>query len=188
MPVEIARSRPGLRNLFDGFDEDVRNYFSEFLALVDSQFSLEVILAYCFFRLEQGQRIALYCGARRLHKTESELTWRAIDGQHMTRDAFQKYFETIFGVPLPRGVQEVIEPAESIRDRLMHGRGLDELELREAVSRVLHYADQINRFLDGRNVGFRPFVGDLRGFVGRLEALDRATSRWILKGMGFHLV
>jgi hypothetical protein len=52
---------------------------------------------------------------------------------------------------------------------------------------VLYYTDQINRFLEGRDVGFKPFVGDLRGFVGRLESLDTTTSKWILKGMGFHL-
>lgn len=186
MPVEIARSRPGLRNLFDGFDENVKGYYSEFRALVDSQFSLDVVLAYSFFRLEQGQRTALYCGARKLHKTDSDLTWRAIDGQHMTRDAFQKYFQTVFGTALPRTVQELIEPAEDIRDRLMHGRGLDESNLREAISRVLQYSSALNDFIQGQ-AGFRPFIGDLRGFVGRLEALDASTSRWILKGMGFHL-
>jgi len=186
MPLEIARSRPGLRNLFDGYDDNIRNYFSEFRTLVDSQFSLEVLLAYSFFRLEQGQRIALYCGARRLHKTDSDLTWRAIDGQHMIREVVQKFFQTIFGEALPRDTQEIIEPAEKIRDRLMHGRGLDESEVREAVSRVLYYAQQMNEFIQAR-AGFRPFVGDLRGFVGRLEAQDAATSRWILKGMGFNL-
>jgi hypothetical protein len=53
----------------------------------------------------------------------------------------------------------------------MHGRGLEEAALREAISRVLYYASQINTFLDGRNVGFRPFVGDLRGFVAGLRRL-----------------
>ena len=31
--------------------------------------------------------------------------------------------------------------------------------------------------------GVRPF-GDKRGFKGRAEALDKSTTRWILKGMG----
>jgi hypothetical protein len=105
----------------------------------------------------------------------------------MTREAFQTYFQNIFAVALPRDIQEIIEPAEKIRDKLMHGRGLEEPDLREAISRVLYYTDQINRFLEGRDVGFKPFVGDLRGFVGRLESLDTTTSKWILKGMGFHL-
>jgi hypothetical protein len=104
----------------------------------------------------------------------------------MKRDTFQKFFHTIFGEVLPRNIQELIEPAEDIRDRLMHGRGLEEPELREAISRVLYYAHELNEFLQG-HAGFRSFVGDLRGFVGRLEAQDAATSRWILKGMGFNL-
>jgi hypothetical protein len=187
MPIEIAKSRPGLRNLFDKLDGDVQAYFDEFRALVDSQFSLQVLLAYCFFRLEQGQRVTLFCGARKIQKTDSELTWKAIDGHYMSRENFQKFFEIIFGAAIPAAIQEIIKPAEDIRDRLMHGRGLDEGEVREAISRVLHYAVQINTFLDGRKAGFRPFVGDLRGFVGRLEALDKSTSRWILKGMGFQL-
>jgi hypothetical protein len=187
MTIDIARSRPGLRNLFDGFDEDIKAYFWEFRALVESDFSLQVILAYSFFRLEQGQRTALFCGARKLHKTDSDLTWKAIDGHHMSRENFQRFFETIFGVAIPTDIQDVIKPAENIRDKLMHGRGLDEGEIREAICRVLHYADRINELLDSSSAGFRPFVGDLRGFVGRLEALDKSTSRWILKGMGFLL-
>jgi hypothetical protein len=157
------------------------------LTLIDSSFSLEVVLAYTFLRLEQGQHMALYCGARRQHKTDGELTWRAIDSQHMIRDGFHRFFETIFGAPLTQDVRDIISPAEKIRDRLMHGKGLNDAELREAISRTLHYADHINRFLDARGVGFRPFCGDLRGFVGRLEAMDTATSRWILKGMGFQI-
>lgn len=185
MPIEIARSRKGLRRLFAGFDEDIRAYFSEFRALVDSDLSLDVLLAYVFFRLEQGQRMTLYCGARKLHKTEYQLTWNAIESQHLTREAFQKCFESIYAVPIPPAVLAIIAPAEKIRDRLMHGKDLDDAGLREAISRVLHFADAINHFLDDQNVGFRPFVGDLRGFIGRLSSLEKSTSRLILKGMGF---
>ena len=187
MPIEIAASRPGLRRLFDRLSDDVQAFFDEFRALIDSEFSLEVVLAYVFLRLEQGQHMALYCGARKLHKTDGELTWRAIDSQHMVREAFHKYFEAIYGAPLATEVREIIGPAEKIRDRVMHGKGIDAAELREAISRTLQYADQINLFLDSRNVGFRPFCGDLRGFVGRLESIDKSTSRWVLKGMGFQI-
>lgn len=183
--IEIAATRPGLRNLFDLLDADVRAFFDEFRALVESNFSMQVVLAYVFLRLEQGQHMALYCGARKLHKTDGALTWRALDAQHMIREGFHKYFEIIYGAALPQEVRDIITPAERIRDRLMHGKELDSAELREAISRTLQYTDHINRFLDGRNVGFRPFCGDLRGFVGRLDSMDMATSRWILKGMGF---
>jgi hypothetical protein len=187
MPIEIARSRPGLRNLFDSFDDDIRAHFSEFPGLVDSAFSLNVVLAYVFFRLEQGQRRVLYCGARELYKTDSELTWSAIDSEYLKRNEFPKYFQSIFGVPLPSDLQNIIRPAEQIRDGLMDGRDVDEPALREAISRVLHFTHAMNIFVDAQNVGLRPFVGDLRGFVGRGHSLDKPTSRVILKGMGFQI-
>jgi hypothetical protein len=185
--VQVAASRPGLRNLFDGLTPDIQAYFNEFRELIASNFSLEIVLAYVFFRLEQGQHMALFCGARKLHRLDGELTWKAIDSQHMIRDAFHKYFETIYGAALPKDVRDIVQPAEAIRDRLMHGKGTEPAQLREAISRVLQYAEQINVFLDQRRVGFHPFCGDLRGFVGRLESMDKATSRWVLKGMGFQI-
>jgi hypothetical protein len=109
MPIDIARSRPGLRNLFDSFDDDIKGYFVEFRKLVESDFSLQVILAYAFFRLEQGQRTTLFCGARKLHKTDSDITWKAIDGHYMSRENFQKFFDTIFGVAIPATILGVIE-------------------------------------------------------------------------------
>lgn len=187
MPIDIPATRPGLRNLFDRVDADVQEFFDEFRGLVESNFSLEVVLAYVFLRLEQGQHTALYCGARKLHKTDGEMTWRALDSQHMIRDGFHKYFEAVFGAGLPQDIRDIITPAEKIRDRLMHGKGLDPAELREAIARTLQYAVAINNFLDSRKVGFKPFCGDLRGFVGRLESMDKATSRWVLKGMGFQI-
>lgn len=185
MPVEIVHSRRGLRNRFDQFDDDIREYFSEFRTLLDSKCSLNVLLAYMFFRLEQGERMTLYCGARKVHKTNAELTWKAIDNEHLTRKAFQERFKNIFSVPVPAELQEIIRPAEDIRDNLMHGVSLDEAKLRDAINRVLCFADEINKFMDAREVGFRPFVGDLRGFVGRLQPHDKSSSRLILKGLGF---
>ena len=52
--------------------------------MIHSGFSLDILLAYLFFRIEQGQRQTLYCGARKPHKTESTLTWRALDTHDLT--------------------------------------------------------------------------------------------------------
>jgi hypothetical protein len=186
--MEIAKSRPGLRNLFNKFDDDIRLYFDDLLPLVDSDFSFDIILAYVFFKLEQGQRQALFCGARKLHKTDSELTWLALDKQHVTRETYQRFVQTIFGFEIPKPTLEIIAKAEESRDRLMHGRDVDELEKREAISRVLHYCDQINKLIaDDKKLGFKPYKSDLRGFAGALASLDQSTTRWILKGMGFSL-
>ncbi len=72
---------------------EVQTFFADLPALIESDFSLNIVLAYAFFRIEQGQRQTLYCGARKLHRTESTLTWKAIDLHDLTREGFQGAFQ-----------------------------------------------------------------------------------------------
>jgi hypothetical protein len=186
--IEIAASRRGLRNLYNRLPVEVQGLFGEMPALLDGNLSLDIVLAYVFFRVEQGQHVTLYCGARKLHKTESDLTWQALDGHHMTRDEFRNLFKTIYGFPIGADALDCITKAETIRDRVMHGKRVGEPDKREAVCRVLQYPAMMNELIaDTKGLGFRPFSGNLRGIVGRLEHLDKSTTRWILKGMGLTL-
>jgi hypothetical protein len=106
----------------------------------------------------------------------------------MTRDAFVDFFQKIFGFPIDDDTADCIAKAEKIRDLLMHGKDVSEPQKREAISRVLHYAERMNTLIATKpSIGFRPFTPDLRGVIGRLEAQDKNTSRWILKGMGFQI-
>lgn len=188
MPAEIAGSRPGLKNLLGSLSPEVQEYFKDLPSLVDGEFSLDIVLAYVFFRIEQGQRQALFCGARKLHRTEASLTRTALDRQHMTREAFDKFFDTIFGFSVDSTTKEHIRAAEEVRDRVMHGRRVDEPAKRKAISLALHYAQGMNHLIAvTKDLGFRPFTGDLRGFTGALGHMDKSTTRWILKGMGFCL-
>ncbi len=186
MAVQIPKTRKGIKKLHASSPVEVQSFFADLPALIDSAFSLEIVLAYVFFRVEYGQRLTLYCGARKLHKTESSLTWKAIDAHDLTRKGFKELFQTIYGFAVSKAAADSLADAVGIRDRLMHGKGLTDREKREAVSKVLHYAEQMNELIAVRKtLGFRPFCGDLRGFVGRLGVLDKSTTRWILKGMGF---
>lgn len=188
MPLQIAASRPGIRNLHQGCSRPVQTFFPDLPHLVESEFNLDIILAYMFFRLEQGQNQVLFCGARKLHKTDAELTWTALDVHHLTREGFLGLFRNIYGFELDQEARECIVPAERIRDRLMHGKEVSDPDKREAISRVLYYAERTNiQLSQTAEVALTPFTGDLRGFIGRLESLDAKTSRWILKGMGFTL-
>ena len=75
------------------------------------------------------------------------------------------------------------ERAEEIRDKVMHGKTTTDKEKREALASIIEYAERFNALVSGI-AAFRPF-GDLRGFKGRGQSLDKSTSRWLLKGMGF---
>jgi hypothetical protein len=188
MFVEIAASRPGLRNLYQGLSAEVRGFFSELPCLIDSAASLDTILAYAYFRLEQGQHLALLYGARKLHKTDAELTKRALDSEHITRESYRTFFGNIYGFPLDADTIDCLAKADGIRDRLMHGKTVTDGEKREAISRALCYAERVNHLIDvSHRVGLRPYNHDNRGVVGALGALDKNTSRWVLKGIGFSL-
>jgi hypothetical protein len=187
MADSIPRSRPRLRDLFNRQGNDIIGFFSEFVPLVDSTISLRVLLAYVFFELERGQSLTLYLGARKIQRTDADLTWKALNNQHITRETFLKFFNTIYSFDLPQTVIEIIKPAEKTRDKLMHGKDVAEAEVRGAIARVIQYSKAINDLMDSKNIHFHPFSADLRGFAGRCESLEKATSRWILKGMGFEI-
>ncbi len=188
MSIQVPAQRRGLRTLHGNMPAEVQSFFGDLPALIDSSFSLDIALAYVFFRVEHGQRQTLYCGSRKLHRTESTLTWKAIGEHQLTRAGFKELFRTIYGFPVSSKANRYISDAQSVRDDLMHGRQSTERTKREGICKVLHYAKEMNTLIaDTKNLGFRPFAGDLRGVVGRLEPLDKSTTRWILKGMGFTL-
>lgn len=161
---------------------EIQRYFPSLPGLLPG-FPWDVCLTYMYARVELAHNMALYCGAVRLHRADSEVTRRVIDRQHMTRDCFKQLFTTVFGKPIPKAVYEKLELAQRIRDRIVHGRSATPEQMRSAAVSLVAYAEQLNEFV--HNVaGFRPF-DDYRGFKGRGQSLDKSTTRWLLKGMGF---
>ena len=118
----------------------------------------------------------------KLHRTDSTLTRNAIDAHYMSRRDFRDFYCTIVGKRITDAVLEPLAKAEAIRDRVMHGKRVDQPDFREAIVSIIDFAEGFNA-LAMAHAGFRPF-SDLRGFKGAGKSLDRSTTRWILKGMG----
>lgn len=181
MPTQI-KSKPGLMKAFDVCPREVQHYFEYIPKLLDD-FPMHVCLAYVFARLELGQNMALYCGAVRIHKVNTEIARNAVSTHHMTRKSFASLYKTVFDVDLPRTAHSDLKRAEATRDRIMHGKKTSDDRIRNAIASVLEYADEINKQLDAK-YGLKPY-GDLRGFAGKSKKLDKRTSRFLLKGLGF---
>jgi len=175
----------GLVKEYKRCSEDVQQYFPHLSALL-AEFPLDVCLSYVFARMELGQNMALYCGLRKIHKAESGLAHKAIDAFHITREGFREKFKIVFGVYPAKGAQADLDTASEVRDAVMHGKGATKAQMRNAIAAVLWYAEEMNEQVR-KKAGFMPYCQDLRGFTGRGEALDKATTRWMLKGMGFEL-
>ena len=184
MSISIPGKRLGLKNVYSSMPDEVRSFFVDLPALIDSKFSLDIALAYMFFRIELGQRQMLYYGARKLHRTETQLTWKAIDLHHFTRKEIKDKFKTIYGFRISNTADQYIADAEKVRDKLMHGIKPTEKELREAICRAMYYVKEINELV-AKKYDFYPISGYQRGISGRSKPLDKSTTKWILMGMGF---
>lgn len=169
-------------NRYKSAPAPVQKYFIH-LPMLLADFPLDVSLSYLFSQVELAQNMTLYCGIVKRHRAERSLVRTAIDTHRMTRSDFTEKFAIVFGKQIPAPISDVLHEAEAIRDRVMHGKSTEEKDKRKALVNVIEYAQGLNDFI-ATLVAFRPF-GELRGFKGRAKSLDKSTTRWVLKGMGF---
>lgn len=181
MPTQI-KSKPGLKKAYGDCSQEVRDYFTHLPKLLDD-FPMDVCLAYAFARLELGQNLALYCGVVKIHKVNADVAKSVIGTHHMTREGFIELYKTVFDLDLPKAAHADLKSAEKTRDNVMHGKSTGDDKIRNAIARVLEYAEEINKQLHAKH-GLKPY-GSIKGFAGRAKKLDKRTSRFLLKGMGF---
>ncbi len=177
----MAKTYKSVIHHFQAAPERVQNYFPDFVQLVD-QYDWEVSVSYVFSRIEQAKRMTIYCGIVKLHWCESTLTWKLVSEDHMARSRFRELFKIVFGRKIPDDLITKLEKGEAVRDKIAHGMKWTPKEAREGLTSVIDFATEFNDCVF-HHAGFRPF-GDLRGYKGRREPLTKATTRWILRGMG----
>lgn len=177
--------RDKIKNNLAKQDDGVRWYFSLLDELIDNITSSEPALSYCFHLIEMAQRNALYALLMREYRTDANLTWSAVQNRTVTRKNFSELFEEICGQKLDSKSRNIIEPAEIVRDAIMHGRNRKQAEIHESILKCLEYVEFINDEF-AKKVGFRP-VGQLKGVTGKKgkPQLDTKTTRAVLKGLGF---
>lgn len=174
----------GILNRYKLCPDEVKGYFEHFPKLA-KEFPWDVAISYMFALVELAHNMTIYCGIVKLHRAEGNLVRKAVNNQHITRPSFKEFYKTVFGEDVKKSISEKIEEAEKIRDKILHGKPVSEELKRKAVVDILDYAQNFNKEIY-RIAGFKPF-GSVKGFKGRAQPLDRSTSRWILRGMGFSM-
>ena len=162
-------------------DDDVIAYFDPSVELLEDDYPYQVVISYLFARLENAHREALYYGTLK-HGVEKRLAWNAIDRIDLTRNGFRELFQTIYGYKIPRALIDDIKHAEKTRDDLLHGRRLLNDRFPKAVLKVFDYFAGINDLTYRKSQIW--IAGDKRGMMGARSVHSKATSRWILMGMG----
>ena len=176
-------SYKALLKCYEAKSEQVRGHFEHLPKLINDSLPYEIALAYSFLKIEQAQNRALYGGVVKIHRCNSEFAQRLMNYQHLTRDGFKALYKNVFGKSLKDSTIEKISEAEKIRDKVIHGKDVNPNELRQAIADVLEYSEAFNSEVNDV-AGFKP-LGDMRGFKGRAEPLDKRTSKWLMRGLGF---
>ena len=179
--MDVPASRPGVRNRLLRAPEEIQWYFTPAAELIEN-YPWQVPLAYLFARLEKAHIMTLYCGVVKLHRVDSELAAEASDRFENRPADFRVLFENILGRRFPRSLISKLEDAQAVRNRVLHGKSVEERDFRKAVVAIIEYAEEFNQKCYNLG-GFRPF-GPLQGFKGAGASMDKATSRWVLKGIG----
>ncbi len=182
--MAVCTQRRTVVDKFNACPEEIRASLSDLPGLLEG-FPLEVALSYLFAQVERAHNATLCSGAVRIHRANRSIARAAVGAHQVTRESFQERFQTVFGRPIPDEVRQELEAAELVRDRILSGQPTPEKEKRESIGHVLDYAQAFNRFVNSL-ARFKPF-GDPKGSNGGAEPLDRSTTRWMLKGMGFSL-
>ncbi len=172
----------GVIQRFKRVPKEIQDYFVHLPDLAE-KFPWNISISYLFGLVELAQNNTLYCGMVKVHHVNGGLTNKAIDGHPMFRSDFRKFYEAIFGEKLKPSTFNKLDEAAKIRDRIIHGKRVLEKDKRKAVVDIIDFAERFNSDVYGI-AGFRPF-GNLQGFKGRGQSLDKSTSRWVLKGIGF---
>jgi hypothetical protein len=172
------------KQLLTAFSEkpkNIRNYFESFPELVEG-YVWPVSVSYVFLKIETVKHATLYCGIRKIHRADAELTREMLNKDHMSRGRFKELFAVVFGKPIDKSILDKLAAAEKIRDKVVHGKTLAPAEVRKGLRDAFDFCKAFDDFVH-REAGFRPF-GPLRGFAGRGEPLSKDTTKWVLRGMG----
>ena len=179
--MNVPASWRGVRNRLAQAPEEIQWYFTPAAELIE-HYPWEVSLAYLFARLERAHIMTLYCSVVKLHKVDSELAAQAVDRFENRHADFRALFANALGRKFPRSLINKLEPAQAVRNRVLHGKNVAEKDFRKALVAIIEYAEEFNQKCYDSG-GFRPF-GPLKGFKGAAASMDRSTSRWVLKGIG----
>lgn len=179
----MDKSYKTLRLRYDALSDPVRGFLSKIAPLLDSSSNYDIALAYCFMKIEEGHHRALYGGLIKKCKCDKKYANEVVSKEHMTREHFKNLFKNVFGKAVDAQAEKHHIAASKIRDGLIHGKTMSQAQLRSALSESLTYIQIVNDQVKGI-ASFEPY-GRMQGVLSKSEVVDRATSVWIARGIGF---
>lgn len=165
---------------YDQCPKKIQSYFEHLPSLIE-KYPWDIAVNYAFSKIETAKRTTIYMGIVKIHSGNAELSWNFVKNYYMSRDQFKRLFDVVYGKSIDKSLMSKLNDAEDIRDKVAHGHEWQDSNARSAISDILKFATEFNKFVATFNV-LEPF-GDLRGFKGAAKGLEKPTTRWLLLGI-----
>lgn len=183
--MALSAAKQGVIDAFNASSARTKEYYAIVPGLIEHH-KPDVALAYVFDRAAAAHNATIVAGLVVKHRAHRDVAREIASFQECAWDEFHYEYQTVFGSVIPESVSAIYGEANEVRRHFLSGKRVSSKDLCATVSQMLKYSDELDAFVysDAR---IHPF-SDLSKTKSRGAALDKNSTRWVLKGMGFPIL
>jgi len=87
-----VKSYKGILTKYQALPENIQKYFGHIPKLINDDYEYEIVIAYLFLKIEEGQNRLLYGGSVKCLGAEAEVATSIINYHHLKRNDFGKIY------------------------------------------------------------------------------------------------
>lgn len=150
----------------------------------------EITIAYMFMQVEKAHLNTIYYRLIQRYRVHRGLARRVADYPRLNsgstrsnRALIKTMMNTVLGTHISNNTWRLFDNAyKNVRNKILHGTAVGNLEMRECIKDVIDYASQLNIEVNSI-AGFEPFGLDLRG--SKWKGSNYLQSMRVLATLGF---
>lgn len=183
--MALSATKQHVIDVFNASSKRTQEYFRHVPNLIE-QFVPEVAVGYVFDRTAAAHNGVIVAGLVVKHKAHRDVAREIAVFQECAWEEFHYEYQTVFGNVIPEAISQQYIYANEKRRALLAGKRVSSKDQCEVIEVILQYADTLDEFV-AKNSRLHPF-SDLSKAKPRGNALDKESTRWVLKGMGFPML
>lgn len=173
---------------YEGLDTRISSEMPSMgVLLTNDDIEWDVAVSYAFSIIEYARRYTLYMALVRKWNVNAVLAWETVQSEELKDDQFWELMEDVLEKKFSKDLKNMLRDAKLVRNKIMHGHNDPSVAARrKAIGAAFDFLGKFGNAIE-KQAGFYPF-GSKKGLlsVGKGgKRHDAATSRLILKGLGF---
>ncbi|NNE36590.1 MAG: hypothetical protein HKN13_15255 [Rhodothermales bacterium] len=183
--MALSAAKQAVVDAYNEATARTKEHFRHVPSLIE-QYKPEVAVGYVFDCASAAHNATIVAGLVTKHKAHRAVAREVAVFQECAWDEFHYEYQTVFGSVIPEAVSILFGEANELRRALLSGKRVSSKDQCGLIIQMLQYADALDEFVyaDAR---IHPFA-DLSSAKPRGSSLDKSSTRWVLKGMGFPIL